>query len=123
MHTLRFNMNDPQQQAAADYLNRMGRQNAPFLARAIVHYMECQEAPQIKSAAVVDEQTLEQAILTILAKHPYLMRPDASADKPVELQETPKTERSEGEPPAWGDVMSEEGLSAITKTLAAFRRQ
>lgn len=121
--TLRFNMNDPQQQAAADYLNRMGRQKAPFLARAIVHYMECQETPQIKSAAVLDEHTLEQAILTVLTKHPSLMRPDASPEKPVELQETPKTERPEGEPPVWDDVMSEEGLSAITKTLAAFRRQ
>lgn len=120
--TLRFNMNDPQQQAAADILNRMGRQKAQFLARAIVHYMECREAPQIKAAAVMDEQMLEQAILAVLARHPNLMRPNASTDEPV-VQEALETEQPGSEPPVWDDVMSEEGLSAITKTLAAFRSQ
>lgn len=121
--TLRFNMNDPQQQAAVDILNRMGRQKAQFLARAIVHYMECQEVPQVKAATVLDEHTLEQAILAVLAKHPNLMRPDTSPDEPVDLQEAPEMEQPVNESTVWDDVMSDAGLSAITKTLAAFRRQ
>ncbi len=31
--TIRFNMNDPQQRAAVEILNRMGRQKAQFIAQ------------------------------------------------------------------------------------------
>lgn len=121
--TLRFNMNDPQQEAAANILNRMGRQKAQFLAKAIVHYMECQEAPHINGTMTLDEHTLEQAILSVLAKHPHLLRPDEAADETAALLKAPETKHLESETPVWDDVMSEESLSAITKTLAAFRSQ
>lgn len=116
-------MNDPQQQAAADYLNRMGRQKAPFLAKAIVHYMECREVPRIGGTMAMDEHTLEQAILSVLAKHPRLIRPDESTDEPVYSCDAPDAERLESEPPVWDAVMSGESLRAITKTLATFRSQ
>ena len=38
--TIRFNMNDPQQRAAVEILNRMGRQKAQFIAQALTHYFD-----------------------------------------------------------------------------------
>ena len=43
--TLRFNMNDPQQRAAVEILNRMGRQKAQFIAQALIPLCGVQMSP------------------------------------------------------------------------------
>ena len=58
--TLRFNMNDPQQQAAVEILNRMGRQKAQFIAQALTHYAECKCHTQVENQPTWDEPALEQ---------------------------------------------------------------
>lgn len=50
--TIRFNMNDPQQQAAVEILNRMGRQKAQFIAQALAHYMDCKCHPQVENILI-----------------------------------------------------------------------
>lgn len=118
--TLRFNMNDPQQQAAVDILNRMGRQKAQFIAQALIHYTKCKGNPQTGAPGALDERTLEQVILSVLARHPEVMASEPCEDTaPASEQAIPRTEQTE----TLSSVLTEEGLSAISKTLSAFRNQ
>lgn len=120
--TLRFNMNDPQQQAAVDILNRMGRQKAQFIAQALIHYTECKGSPQAAAQGVLDEHTLEQAILSVLARHPEFISPEP-CDDTAEGEDAPQMELTEAPSSVQNGFMTEEGLSAINKTLLAFRQQ
>lgn len=120
--TLRFNLNDPQQQTAVEILNRMGRQKAQFIAQALIHYAEYKSRPQMTPQAVLDEHTLEQAILSVLARHPELV-PSGQGGETTEGQEALLAEQAEGPSSVQNDFMTEEGLSAISKTLSAFRSQ
>lgn len=120
--TLRFNMNDPQQQAAAEILNRMGRQKAQFIAQALTHYTECKCHPQAESQTVWDERTLERAILSVLSRHPEFIS-SVQGEEATEVQENLRVEQAEEPSSAQNGFMTEEGLSAISKTLSAFRNQ
>ena len=120
--TLRFNMNDPQQQTAVEILNRLGRQKAQFIAQALLHYTECKSLSQTAAYAVLDEHTLEQAILSVLARHPEFVPPKQS-DTTVEVRDTPQIGQEEEFSSVQNGFMTEEGLSAINKTLSAFRSQ
>ena len=119
--TLRFNMNDPQQQVAVEILNRMGRQKAQFIAQALTHYTQCKCHPQVENQSTWDEPALEQAILSVLARHPEFMsagQEDGAAegqDAPQEQAEEPSSEQN--------GSMTEAGLNAISKTLSAFWNQ
>ena len=122
--SLRFNMNDPQQQRAAEILNRQGRQKAQFLTKAILYYMENYGASHPAPQTMVEEQSLEQAILAVLTKNPDLFHGKETESDNVnapDLQES-QVDAMEPLPPLHG-VMSQEGLSAIQKTLASFRKQ
>ncbi len=119
--TLRFNMNDPQQQAAVEILNRMGRQKAQFIAQALIHYTECQRRPQAENHAAWDERTLERAILSVLAHHPEFMS-SGQGDNAAEGQDALR-EQAEKPTSVQDGFMTEKGLNAISKTLSAFRKQ
>lgn len=120
--TIRFNMNDPQQQAAVEILNRMGRQKAQFIAQALTHYTECKCHPQVESQTVWDERTLERAILSVLSRHPEFMS-SGQSEMTTEVQDALQMERTEEPSSDQNGSMTEESLSAINKTLSAFWKQ
>ena len=121
--TLRFNLNDPQQQAAVDILNRLGRQKAQFLAQALIYYTEYKEPAPTTADRIIDPQMLEQAVLSVLAKHPQFTKPgENTGDTAIDCASS-KLEASESLASDWNDFMNEENLDAINKTLAAFRCQ
>lgn len=120
--TLRFNMNDPQQQAAVEILNRMGRQKAQFIAQALTHYTECKCHPQVKNQTAWDERALERAILSVLSRHPEII-PSGQGKEPPEVQGAQRIERAEETSSDQNDFITKEGLSAISKTLSAFWNQ
>lgn len=120
--TLRFNMNDPQQQAAVEILNRMGRQKAQFIAQALTHYTECKCHPQVETPAAWDERALERAILSVLARHPEFMSP-RQGDDAVEVQDSLQVEQTEEPSSVQDSLLAENSLISISKTLAAFRNQ
>lgn len=71
--TLHFNLNDPQQSAAVDILNRNGRQKASLIARALLYYMESPGTSHEEKSYIPDNAILEQAILSVLTKNPHLI--------------------------------------------------
>lgn len=120
--TLRFNMNDPQQRAAVEILNRMGRQKAQYIAQALTHYAEYKCHPQVETQAAWDERALERAILSVLARHPEFM-PSGQGDDTVEVQDSLQAEQTEEHSSVQNGLMAENSLNSISKTLAAFRNQ
>jgi len=120
--TIRFNMNDPQQRAAVEILNRMGRQKAQFIAQALTHYAECKCHPQMENQTTWDERALERAILSVLSRHPEFMS-SGQSEMTTEVQDALQMERTEEPSSDQNGSMTEESLSAINKTLSAFWKQ
>ena len=122
--TLRFNLNDPQQQAAVDILNRLGRQKSQFVARALLHYSECTDMSLVATPAPVDEHILEQAILAVLSKHPSFCPSQSPVIKKecIDPPEPPQPEQVDTTPPppVSDSTIPDESLSAINKTMKAF---
>ena len=125
--TLKFNLSDPQQLAAVNILNRMGRQKAQFVARALIHYTECTDMTLMSTPAPMDEHTLEQAILNVLSKYSSveslqsLVIHDERNDPPELLQ--PKQIEPTPSTPDSDNTIPDESLSAISKTMKAFWHQ
>ena len=46
---LQFNLDDPFQQQTADILERRGRRKASFVTEAVLHYVNCNDSPDIHS--------------------------------------------------------------------------
>ena len=69
--TVRFNICDPQHKAAVDLLNQQGRSKAQFLTNAVLHYINCTEAPELHVPTVLDKKFLEGQIRTILEEHSW----------------------------------------------------
>ena len=103
--TIRFNMNDPQQRAAVEILNRMGRQKA-----------------QLENQTTWDERALERAILSVLSRHPEFMS-SGQSEMTIEVQDALQVEQTEEPSSDQNGSMTEESLSAINKTLSAFWNQ
>ena len=125
--TLRFNLNDPQQQAAVNILNRLGRQKAQFVARALIHYTECTDMTLMPTSAPMDEQILEQVILSVLSKHPSFKLSESPIieDKHYNQPEPTQPEQTEPVPSSLilDNTIPGESLSAISKTMKAFWHQ
>ena len=60
--TVRFNICDPQHKAVVDLLNQQGRSKAQFLTNAVLHYINCTEAPELHVPTVLDKKFLEGQI-------------------------------------------------------------
>ena len=120
--TIRFNMNDPQQRAAVEILNRMGRQKAQFIAQALTHYAECKCHPQMENQTTWDERALERAILSVLSRHPEFMS-SGQSEMTIEVQDALQVEQTEEPSSDQNGSMTEAGLNAISKTLSAFWNQ
>lgn len=69
--TVRFNICDPQHKAVIDLLNQQGRSKAQFLTNAVLHYINCTEAPELHVPTVLDKKFLEGQIRTILEEHSW----------------------------------------------------
>lgn len=118
--TIQLNLNDPQQQAVCELLEKQGRHKAQFITSAVLHYINCSETPEMASVPLADLDLIEKMVLEILDRHA------------VKNCQQPKTEMSHSikpEPqfrPAPSDelqqFLGEEGISAIKNTLSAFQR-
>ena len=53
------------------YYNQDGRSKAQFLTNAVLHYINCTEAPELHIPTVPDKKFLEEQILAILAEHSW----------------------------------------------------
>ena len=115
---IQFNEHDVQHQQVMDVLNAQGRHKAQFIAAAILHYINCQEAINILQNEAGLRHTIEAIVFETLEKHKGSSagRPSLfAADKPQ------KKIRQPSEISATIDSLGEETLNTIQDSLAAFR--
>ncbi len=108
--TIQFNMEDPQQRAAAGILEQQGRRKAQFLASAILQYTQSGGVP---APGGVDMDTVKRMMLELLNNDPDFSL--AVAKVRNDDEQSPVAE-------SWSDSDSERTMTAISKTLAAFQK-
>lgn len=128
--TIQFNFQDPQQQAAADYLERQSRHKAQFLTSAILHYLHCPETPDIPQQGFPSRAELEKLVLSILQEHRSVaantfdgnrnQNPNLPQD--IRISEIPECREPVIQQYDRVDSLGEAEMSAILKTLSDFNR-
>lgn len=116
--TLHFNLNDPLQKAAVETLNRQGRHKAQLIARALSQYTEGGAISYIQRAPDLAEDALEQAILSVLSKHPDLLSGNGRTG--ITQEPDARTGPLQTERAAPTETLTQECRNAIQKTLASF---
>lgn len=119
--TLQFNSADPHQKTVIDILNQQGRSKAQFITSAVLHYINCTEAPEYHAPApAFNVEELELLVADIISKKSGLsLMPEEGRRMPEELPSEMATK-----PFIYGDsILDHEDLSAIAHSLAAFRSE
>lgn len=83
--TVRFNIADPQQRAAAELLNQQGRSKAQFIANAILHYAGGQ-IPIPNGTLAINSDQIRHLVEDILTQQKAGVADkaiDAALDKPL----------------------------------------
>ena len=68
--TIQFNPSDPHQLKVAELLEQQGRHKAQFLTSVVLHYIHCEETPDITQSFPIDSGELEKRIMEILERMP-----------------------------------------------------
>lgn len=116
--TIQFNGGDPSHLQIAEMLNQQGRKKAQFIVNAVMHYVHCSETPHISEPIISDIDMIERVVLRIL-KEQSENNYDLGNNKQTEVKIPLKSEEINFGDTA--DVLGEEGMVAIAKTMASFR--
>ena len=122
--TVQFSRIDPLHLQVAEILNRQGRRGkAQYIVNAVLHYERCDEAPDTKRPARIDEKVIEAVINRILR--------DRAETGPISpANHTPV--RQEGKPPRAieeirfddaVEMLGEAGFNAVAAALDMFRKK
>lgn len=116
--TIQFNPADPQQLKVAELLEQQGRHKAQFLTSVVLHYIHCEETPDIAQSFHIDSTELEKRIMEILQRIPASRH--AIDDVETPLTDTSFQKETNQELQA---LFGPEASSAIANTLSAFYRE
>lgn len=116
--TIQFNSGDPHHQQTAEILNQQGRRKAQFLVNAVLHYLHCNETPDIPQPALIDTGTIEAIVRRIMEEQSERKTPAETKQEPV--RRSVKSEQIDFGDAA--DLLGEDGVAAIRNTMASFRR-
>lgn len=116
--TIQFNGGDPSHRQIAEMLNQQGRKKAQFIVNAVMHYIHCSETPHIPESVISDAEMIEKVVLRILEEQ------EKKNDKQENRIETVEKRPIKSEEIDFGDtaeILGEDGVTAIAKTIASFR--
>lgn len=115
--TIQLNLNDPQQQAVCELLEKQGRHKAQFITSAVLHYINCSKAPEITSRPLADFDLIEKIVLDILEQRmSENCRPCKSSTSYQHHSVQPTQPIIETE-----RLLDEDSILAIKNTLSAFQ--
>lgn len=118
--TIKFNRMDPAHRQVIDTLEAMGRTKAQFLANAVLHYIHCDQTPDIPQALPTNDAVLEAIVRRILDERlPEQEKKDTVSKSDAAPKKVRKSEDIRFEDAA--AILGEDGMAAITSTLSAFR--
>lgn len=117
--TLQFNLEDPQQRTVSELLEQQGRHKAQFITSAILRYIQCPNPQEGSSSKpVINNDMLEQMLLSILEKHPQF----ASISSSGTANGDPAPEEAAPAVGVWDNPIDNDTMMAISETLAAFQQ-
>lgn len=101
-------------------LEPMGRTKAQFLANAVLHYIHCDQMPDIPQSTPTDYALLETIVRRILDER---LQEPTTPNAQAKLADTPKKVRKceDIHFDEAAAILGKEGLAAIDSTLSAFR--
>lgn len=116
--TIQFNGGDPSHQQIAEMLNQQGRRKAQFLVNAVMHYIHCSETPNIPELVLSDTDMIEKVVRRILEEQGERNNMPKNnirkeARRPIKSEEIDLDDAEE--------ILGDEELSAIARTMANFR--
>lgn len=125
--SIKFNPSDPTHKAAIDLLNQQSpRGKAQFIANAVLHYIHCPETPDIMQPMTANRVSIEAVVLDILQQQQitsgghsdtHLLSTSAPPQSILSSPHIAGNKSSSDE-----TKLDTASLSAISDTLAAFRR-
>lgn len=111
---------DPAHRQVIDTLEPMGRTKAQFLANAVLHYIHCDQTPNIPQVPPTNDAVLEAIVRRILNERlPEQEKKDTVSKSDATPKKVRKSEDIRFEDAA--AILGEDGMAAITSTLSAFR--
>ena len=117
--TLQFNLDDPQQRTVSELLEQQGRHKAQFITSAILRYIQLPSLQENNTAPpTIDQDVLEEMLLSIMKKHPQFATvlssaPDKIEEPPAQAARTIET---------WNYPIGDDTMKAISETLTAFQQ-
>ena len=67
--SIKFNENDPAHEAVIRLLEKQGpHSKAQFIVNAVLHYVNCKEAPDISPAQAADKAPIEKIVMEVLSR-------------------------------------------------------
>ena len=115
---------DPLHMQAAELINKQKyRGKAQYIVNAVLYYENCDETPDIKRPAQIDEKFIEAVVNRILRD-----RGDRVVEKPIPAASVTKIQKPQqpDEEINFDEVMEaigEDGFSAVTSALDMFRKK
>lgn len=116
--TIQFNEGDPSHIQIAEMLNQQGRRKAQFIVNAVMHYIHCSETPNIPQPTVPDIDAIEQIVIRIMKEQSVNNDKSETNTRTVEKRPIKSEEIDLGNT---ADILGEEGMATIAKTMASFR--
>lgn len=124
--SIKFNENDPAHEAVICLLEKQGpHRKAQFIVNAVLHYVNCKEAPDISSEQAADRASIEKIVMEVLSRND---RGQQALENDADFRTTIK---GGGEAPVEveqesGDVQNQGGMDEMTfalivDTMSAFR--
>lgn len=121
--TIKFNENDPAHDMVIRILEKQGpHSKAPFIANAILHYINCPETPDISMLQAVDRASIETIVIEILKQQG--IKKQKVEEKPViqiKLKDSSAETVQTIDTKFDTQQMNDEMLALIASTMSAFR--
>ena len=122
--TIQFNQTDPAHLQVAELLNKQGhRGKAQYIVNAVLHYENCDETPDMKRPARIDEKVIEAVVNRILRDRGEHTADKAVDSAPVELIKESQQSDEEVNFDDALETLGESGFDAIAGALDMFRRK
>ena len=131
--TIKFRQNDPAHDMTIRILENQGQRNiAPFLVNAVLHYVQCNETPDVSHMLVenpqpvLDRQEIEDIVWGILRQEGIVMdnvQKDVNKSIYTEEQECLHDKEGRNKYVQSKNVIGDDMRSMIARTLSAFRNE
>lgn len=117
--TVKFNPSDPCHQKTVDILNKQGRHKAQFIVNAVMHYLNCPETPDIPQS-LLDVSLIEDVVRRILESQSKEEMKLTVMPSPPErtIRQSESISINEAQ-----NLLGEDGIAAIAKSMASFRNK